>query len=108
MDWENFCCPECGYTIYKTTEVFFKNGTKHLEARCDSCDKYVGYAPQDWSGVEPKDYAPDFGKHKNKRLEQIQKDEPGYLYWMGENIKGLPGEMARRFLNIIDTGEDLN
>ena len=64
----------------KEKEVIFKNGTKHLEARCDICDRYIKYLPH----ILPADTKLFFGKYKGKTLLEIKREDQEYLYWLYE------------------------
>ena len=55
----------------------FKNGTKHLRQSCRSCNKFLGFKQQPIS----LDYELPFGKHKGKRLKDIDRD---YLIWLSK------------------------
>lgn len=81
-------CKKCNKEVeYSTQEVIFKNGTKHLEARCAECKTYLKYLPQN----NPITILP-YGKHKGKSLEEICEIDIEYLRWLydetdKENLK---------------------
>ena len=61
----------------------FKNGTKHIRMKCKACNKFLGYKQQKL----PLDYVLHFGKHKGKRVKDIDRE---YLQWLHkQNIKTL-------------------
>lgn len=76
-------CKSCGsvFEEYKTTEKIFKNGTKHLEARCPDCGKWIKYLPQG------KDTTMWYGKYKGEKIEDIIIKDPEYIMWLKENSK---------------------
>lgn len=55
----------------------FINGVTHMKRLCGTCEKFLGYAPQE--GTIPKMY---FGKYKGETLEEIAAKDLGYLRWL--------------------------
>ena len=78
-------CPKCKRENEPTTkEVIFKNGTKHIEARCSLCGAYIKYL----SHTTPEKTLLYFGKYKGKTLEEVATEDPDYLHWLyGETAK---------------------
>lgn len=66
-------CKEDVVPVYATQ--IFSNQTKHISARCSSCNKFLKYMPQN-DGGDKKIF---FGKHKGRAIKEVPKD---YLLWL--------------------------
>lgn len=64
-----------------TTEKIFKDGRKHIEAKCPDCEKFIKWLPQ-W--VNPGDFRLPFGKHSGQALKDVDRK---YLEWCRENLQ---------------------
>jgi len=73
-------CKKCGsvFDEYETIERIFRNGTKHIEARCPVCGKYIKYLPQD-------NFRMPFGKYKGMDIMDVARKDIDYLRWLEEN-----------------------
>jgi len=67
-------CDEDIEPVYK--EVIFKNATKHVEASCPECGRYIQYISQ---GAEDILH---FGKYKGKTIGDISLEDKPYLEWL--------------------------
>ncbi len=72
---------------YYTIEKKFKNGTVHIEAKCNNCDKHIKYLSQ---GGPPILY---FGKYKGKDVTTIE--DLFYLTWLDENVHKMSVALKR-------------
>jgi hypothetical protein len=75
-------CHSCGalFEEYKTAEKIFKNGTKHIEARCPLCDKWIKYLPQE-------NFIMPFGKYKGMDIDEVARKDLDYIRWLEENTE---------------------
>lgn len=73
---EDIVCQHCGtVNDYSKVERTFKDGSEHLQAICNSCEKHIKFLPQ---LDKPRTYIP-FGKYKGKHTYQI--DDTDYMQW---------------------------
>jgi hypothetical protein len=83
-------CKKCRVEITeeeaKKTDVTFKNGTQHIEARCPHCNSYLKYLAHDHEG-NPLEILP-FGKYAGRTCMSIACEDYNYAYWYIENGKG--------------------
>jgi hypothetical protein len=89
----------CGSEDYRTEPVKFKNGTDHLKAVCNACDKYIKFIPL--SEELPTHLS--FGKYKGKRIDEV---ETNYLIYLQDNSGGrykiaVDIEVQKRLNNIL-------
>lgn len=88
---ENLVCNRCGSTKYTTTP-----SGPHLKASCADCGAYIKFIAQPFDPDNTdlsKELIPA-GKHKGKSFAQVGTEDPGYLRWMAENMKGRPAKIA--------------
>jgi len=87
-------CPKCNKQRgYYVNLVEFKNGTQHLEARCDVCNRYIKYLKQDTT-LEPMEEVISFGKHKGMKMSELMEAHPDYVEWMSRKLDGKWQEVA--------------
>jgi hypothetical protein len=91
-------CKRCHEKEVDVREVTFANGTKHLKATCCACGGFIQYVQQEIEG-DQSDFLMPFGKHKDKTLLMIAMDDPDYLIWASENLKGSIKQRVIKFLN---------
>ena len=72
----------------KTTMQMYSNGINHKKALCPNCGIRQPRALPQTQFVEVL----YFGKYKGRRIDDIAKEDPGYLQWTLENMD-LSGRM---------------
>jgi len=80
------CCENISVKISKQK---FKNGVIHLRKECETCNKFLGYAPQELPLDTTKIY---FGIHKEKLVKELPHDYLLWLtnqQWVKQNLKDL-------------------
>ena len=85
------CC-EVAENISITKQVF-KNGVTHHRKTCNSCKKFLGFAPQKLDKETTKIY---FGIHKNKLVKDLPRDYLNWLLkqdWVKANLRNLIHEI---------------
>ena len=94
-------CFSCGEVEPKLIDRVFSNGTKHVEARCPVCDRFLKFMPQEF---DLKEIIMPFGKHKGLRISDL---ESSYLYWLLENnvVKGNLLKAVKYYLGDKEWGE---
>lgn len=72
-----FYCRDCAMDkICIVTDVTFKDGRIHKEARCETCGRFYKYLSQ---GLPDTFY---FGKYRNRLMSEIAKEDPDYIKFM--------------------------
>lgn len=84
-------CKKCSSTKYKT-----EMSGQHLKASCADCGAYIKFLPQpiDWDTIDISKEIIHQGKHKGLTYLQVATNDPAYIRWMAENMKGKPAELA--------------
>ncbi len=80
-------CPKCG-----SVEFSLKTVGPHLGIYCTPNGHHVCWVPKPTTVESASKSYVYFGKYKDKRLSELPLD---YLYWLGENIEGRIGQMAK-------------
>lgn len=101
---ETLVCPRCESDQMLESKVVFKNGTEHVEVRCQPCGKFIKYKSQDKQLDELKTFHMPIGKHAGKILEEIPKD---YLQWAMDNFsqKNLK-KRIKEYLDLSDRNKE--
>ncbi|MEK9207428.1 MAG: hypothetical protein AAB922_03035 [Patescibacteria group bacterium] len=97
---EKLFCPSCRKeNEYTTKERFFSNGTKHIEAICVTCNKWIKFLQQ----VGAEEFRMPYGKHKGKTLRGIKEEDREYLEWFVENSESL--KIIKRIKEVLESYE---
>ena len=100
-------CKKCDSFVMHLSEQTFNNGATHIKATCAICTSYVAYVRQfDPNEDKPGDWIFPFGKYKGKPLNDLLSIDPGYLYWVTENVAGKPKDKCKEFLDSVDSSRD--
>tara|TARA_R100000697_G_scaffold121508_1_gene148747 strand:+ start:2335 stop:2601 length:267 start_codon:yes stop_codon:yes gene_type:complete len=79
----------CENISVKHSKQKFKNGVIHIRKDCETCKKFLGYAPQELPFDTAKLY---FGKYKDKLVKEVPHDYLNWLIqqdWCKPNLKEL-------------------
>jgi hypothetical protein len=68
----------CGSMSVLEIEQTFKDGKTHIKQSCQSCGKFLKWAPH----VSDEEFTMPFGQYKGELLGQIDKS---YLQWLYES-----------------------
>jgi hypothetical protein len=95
---------KCTHYWVEDNERMFSNGTIHIERRCKDCGAHVCFVaqnnPSDWAA----DYVIPFGKYKAKRIQDVHREDPAYLFWLS-NSAGRVAKVAKKYLDWIDSSK---
>jgi uncharacterized Zn finger protein len=88
---EKITCKKCGSENYVTA-----SSGPHLKASCADCGAYIKFIskPFDPDTIDLSKEIIHAGKHKGKSFAQVGAEEPDYIRWMAENMKGWLAKVA--------------
>lgn len=83
-------CPRCG------GKTFLEKKGIHVKWSCEKCG-YLKFLQQKWTN-----FVMPFGKHKGDTLYIIAKNDPDYIYW---GLNNLRGNIKKRFEEVVEAIE---
>jgi uncharacterized protein (DUF3820 family) len=92
---------KCEHKTKNKISRTFKNGTTHVELRCDDCGVFCGFEAQEKSPEQIAAWIMPFGKYKGKSLSEINQLDSDYLQWCLENMDGKVHSLIEKFLSPI-------
>lgn len=69
---------ECLHKSTVEKWITFKDGSEHLESRCEACDKWLRYLPTETAETAKL----PFGKFKGQTYKHIAENSRDYLEWL--------------------------
>jgi hypothetical protein len=78
-------CQRCGSAQTVELPKVFRNGSKHVEVRCEICRAHIKYQKQPMTMERALALVLPVGKYKGKTISEVLKLDKDYLKWIAGN-----------------------